>query len=577
MRTWGGRFDRPPDPGAAAFGQSIDVDQELALFDIDGSIAHAHSLGRAGILSAGEVDALVDGLGTLRREVEAGTVTWRPELEDVHMNIETLLEERIGPVARKLHMGRSRNDQVSTDLRLWLRQSLSDIDELLIGLERALVQQALAHRSAVMPGHTHIQPAQPVLLAHHLLAHVEMLERDRGRLSDAGRRANVSPLGSGALAGSGFPLDRAATAAELGFDDVTHNSIDASGDRDFVVEALAAFAIAMVHLSRLAEEIAWWSNPRFGFLRAADDFSTGSSMLPNKRNPDPAELVRGRTGSVIGQLAGVLSLLKGLPLGYQRDLQEANVALFDAARTLGKSLEVMAGLIESLEIDEARMAEAATEGHIVAISVADALVDRGVSFRSAHHVVGALVRAAEENETALDELGDGEIVAALAASDDDAARALAADPNVATHLRAAATIEGSLARCDVIGGTAPGRVEDELRAQAARLGLDGGRLTATMNSRELKRERQQVIAALAAESKFASQQELVDLLTERGFDVTQATVSRDIAELGLIRVVRGDVHTYTTPEGLSRISGAGATNGCGGYSTTSRYRSAVRG
>ena len=471
MRTWGGRFDRPPDAGAAEFGQSIDVDQALALDDIDGSIAHAHALAGAAVLSSDEAQTLIDGLGAIRVDILAGTVVWRPELEDVHMNVESLLEERLGPVARKLHTGRSRNDQVSTDLRLWLRRTLGELDRLVVELERSLVEQAMAHESAVMPGHTHTQPAQPVLFAHHMLAHVEMLERDRSRFADAARRANVSPLGSGALAGSGFALDREAVAAELGFSGVTRNSIDASGDRDFVVEALFCFALAMVHLSRLAEEVAWWSNPRFGFMRAADEFSTGSSMLPNKRNPDPAELVRGRTGTVIGQLTGALSLIKGLPLGYQRDLQEANVGLLEAARTLGESLRVIAGLVGSMVVDEGRMAEAADEGHIVAVAMADALVDEGVGFRSAHHVVGALVGAAEEAGANLSSLSDDRFAAALSASDDEVAMRLASEPNVAQRLRAAATVDGALSRCDVIGGTAPKRVKAELLAAAARLGL----------------------------------------------------------------------------------------------------------
>jgi argininosuccinate lyase len=390
------------------------------------------------------------------------------------MNVEALLEERVGPVARKLHTGRSRNDQVSTDLRLWLRRTLRGLDARVIDLERTLVEQALSHSAAVMPGHTHIQPAQPVLFAHHLLAHVEMLERDRGRLADAGRRANVSPLGSGALAGTGFAVDRPAIAAELGFEGVTRNSVDASGDRDFVAEALFCFALAMVHLSRLAEEVGWWSNPRFGFVRASDDFSTGSSMLPNKRNPDPAELVRGRAATVIGQLGGVLALLKGLPLGYQRDLQEANVALLDAARVLAESLDVMAGVMSSLIVDEQRMAKAAADGHIVAVAMADALVDEGVPFRSAHRIVGALVRVAEEEGLPLADLGDERFAAALGASDDEAARTLVSDPKIAEPLRAAATLAGALARCDVIGGTAPSRVEAELRQAAARLGLEPG-------------------------------------------------------------------------------------------------------
>ncbi|HUR16669.1 MAG TPA: argininosuccinate lyase, partial [Candidatus Limnocylindrales bacterium] len=331
VKTWGGRFSQSPDPRAAEFGRSIEIDAELAVDDLTASIAHARGLAAAGIVTPAEAEQLVAGLSSLLEEAHAGSLEWDPDLEDVHMNLEALLEQRVGAVALKLHTGRSRNDQVSTDLRLWLRRTLDDIDMRVVELERALAGQALRHADTVMPGHTHVQPAQPVLLAHHLLAHVEMLERDRGRLADARRRANVSPLGSGAVAGAGFVLDRQAVATELGFDGVTANSIDASGDRDFVAEALFAFALAMIHLSRMAEEIAWWSNPRFGFIRVADAFSTGSSMLPNKRNPDPVELVRGRASGVVGALTGVLALLKGLPLGYQRDLQEDKAPLFAAA------------------------------------------------------------------------------------------------------------------------------------------------------------------------------------------------------------------------------------------------------
>ena len=328
-----------------------------------------------------------------------------------------------------------------------------------------------------MPAHTHTQPAQPVLFAHHLLAYVEMLERDRGRLADAGRRANLSPLGSGAIAGSGFALDRDAIARELGFDGVTRNSIDASGDRDFVVESLAAFALAMVHLSRLAEEIVWWSHPSIGFVSVGEQFATGSSMLPNKRNPDPAELVRGRSARVIGQLATVLTLLKGLPLGYQRDLQEDKPALFDAAATLEASLAVMAGVMETLNVDEARMKAAAAAGHTTAVALADTLVELGVPFRSAHHVVGNLVREAEARGLKLAELPDELISTALAASNDDRARVLSGDAAAADRLRAAASIEGSIERCDVIGGTAPARVAAELAAAEARLQREAEALT----------------------------------------------------------------------------------------------------
>jgi argininosuccinate lyase len=470
MQRWGGRFTGETDPRVADFTRSIEVDAALATDDLEGSIAHVRGLGRAGLLAAGEVSALVDGLRGLAAEVEGGTIAWDPALEDVHMNLEAALEARIGPVARKLHTGRSRNDQVATDLRLWTRRAIDRLDASILAMERALVGLAERHGDAILPGTTHIQPAQPVLFAHHLLAYVEMLERDRGRLADGRRRLNVSPLGSGALAGAGFPLDRAATAGELGFERVTANSIDAVSDRDFVVEVLAAAALAMVHLSRLAEEITWWSNPSFGFVRVADAFSTGSSMMPNKRNPDPAELVRGRAARVIGALAGMLALLKGLPLAYQRDLQEDKPPLFEAVAVLDASLGVMTGLIETLSVDAVRMRQAADGGFTTATAVADALVRRGVPFRSAHHVVGALVAAAEVRGIRLDAVSDGEVDAALQGSDDSAAHALSGEPGLADLIRSAASVEGAMAAADVVGGTAPARVRDALAAVRARLG-----------------------------------------------------------------------------------------------------------
>jgi argininosuccinate lyase len=358
---------------------------------------------------------------------------------------------------------------VATDLRLWARRTIDALAAAILRLERALVDLADREGDAVLPGTTHVQPAQPVLLAHHLLAYVEMLERDRDRLADCRRRANVSPLGSGALAGAGYPLDREETARELGFDGVTANSLDAVADRDFVAELLFACALAMVHLSRLAEEITWWSNPRFGFVRAADAFSTGSSMMPNKKNPDPAELVRGRAARVVGSLAGFLALLKGLPLAYQRDLQEDKPPLFEACATLEASLDVMAGMVATLAVDRAAMRRAAEEGFTTATAVADALVRRGVPFRAAHHVVGGLVAAAERGGIGLAELPDGTIAATLAASPDSVAATLAADPAIGADLRAAGTIEAALASCDVVGGTAPGRVAAALVAARERL------------------------------------------------------------------------------------------------------------
>jgi argininosuccinate lyase len=469
MRLWGGRFSEANDPRAADFTRSIEVDRELALDDLVGSVAHVRGLGRADLLTAEEVATLVAGLEGLRAEVEAGTLTWDPDLEDVHLNLEAALASRIGPLAGKVHTGRSRNDQIATDLRLWLRRTVDRLDLAIVALERSFVGLAEREGDAVLPGSTHIQPAQPVLLAHHLLAYVEMLERDRGRLADLRRRANVSPLGAGALAGAGYPLDRAATAADLGFDGVTANSLDAVSDRDFAVEFLAAVALTMVHLSRFAEEITWWSNPRFGFVHVADAFSTGSSMMPNKKNPDPAELVRGRAGRVIGALTGVLALLKGLPLAYQRDLQEDKVPLFESAATLDASLGVMAGLIDTLTVDRERMRAAATEGYTTATAVADALVRRGVPFRVAHQVVGSLVAQAEEAAVGLDAVSDGMIGLALGSAGDKVARVLTEDAGIGDALRAAASIDGALASCDVIGGTAPGRVAAALATARKRL------------------------------------------------------------------------------------------------------------
>jgi argininosuccinate lyase len=471
MERWGGRFRGETDPRVAAFTRSIEVDAALAADDVIGSIAHVRGLGRAGVLAADEVEALVAGLQALAIDVEAGKVTWDPALEDVHLNLEAALEARIGPVARKLHTGRSRNDQVATDLRLWSRRAIDRLDVAILDLERALVGLAEREGEAILPGTTHNQPAQPILLAHHLLAYVEMLERDRGRFADARRRLNLSPLGSGALAGAGYPLDREATATDLGFDGVTANSLDAVSDRDFAVEVVTAAALTMVHLSRFAEEITWWSNPAFGFVRVADAFSTGSSMMPNKRNPDPAELIRGRAARAIAAVAAILGILKGLPLAYQRDLQEDKPPLFGAVAALEASLAVMAGLVSTLGVDAGRMRAAADEGFVTATSVADALVRRGLAFRSAHHVVGSLVAAAEARGARLAEVTEVEVEAAMRGLTDDAdATRLAGDAVLAAELRAASSVEEALAASDVIGGTAPARVRAALAAARGRLG-----------------------------------------------------------------------------------------------------------
>jgi len=469
MRLWGGRFSDANDELVAAFTRSIEVDRELALDDLTGSKAHVRGLGRAGLLTETEIAELVAGLDALAEDVAAGRLEWDPALEDVHLNLEAALAARIGPVAGRIHTGRSRNDQVATDLRLWLRRAIDGLDLALVGFERSLVGLAERDGSAVLPGTTHIQPAQPILLGHHLLAYVEMAERDRGRLADARRRANLSPLGAGALAGAGYPLDREETARELGFAGVTANSIDAVADRDFVVEALAAVALGMVHLSRLAEELTWWSNPRFGFVQLADAYSTGSSMMPNKKNPDPAELVRGRAGRVIGELTGTLAMLKGLPLAYQRDLQESVAPLFDAVAVYDASLGILAGVLDTLTVDRERMREAASEGYTTATAVADALVRRGVPFRTAHHVVGSLVAQAEEAGLTLDEVPDPMIGMALGASGDERWAELAAADGIGDAIRTAAALDGALESCDVIGGTAPRRVAAALASAQERL------------------------------------------------------------------------------------------------------------
>ncbi len=474
MRMWGGRFTGQTDPLIAEATRSIEIDQVLALDDLDGSIAHVRGLERAGLLTAAESLTLVQGLESLREEVRAGTLAWDPALEDVHLNLEAALTARLGPVAGKLHTGRSRNDQVALDLRLWLRRTVRELDASLVELERTLVDRAEREGEAILPGMTHVQPAQPVLLGHHLLAYVEMLERDRGRLADCWRRADRSPLGAGALAGAGFALDREATAADLGLAGVTANSLDAVSDRDFAVEFLAAAALGMTHLSRLAEELVWWSNPAFGWVTLADAHATGSSMMPNKKNPDPCELVRGRTARVAGHLAAMLGILKGLPLAYQRDLQEDKAPLFDAAGVWRSSLRVMAAVVGGLTFDVGRMREAALRGHVTATSVADALVERGLPFRAAHHVAGRLVADAEQRGCRLDDLETASYAAALGAEDDEDARRLAAEADdersgLVAALREAATLEAAVRRPAVTGGTAPERVREAIASARRRL------------------------------------------------------------------------------------------------------------
>ena len=407
-KAWGGRFREATDPAVEAYTSSIATDLRMAAQDIRGSIAHVHALGRARLLRAAEVRALERGLRTVAAEIASGDFRPVPADEDVHMAVERRLTEIVGPVGGKLHTGRSRNDQVATDLRLWLRDEIDTLGAEIHGLVRALAERARHDLGVVLPGYTHLQRAQPVLLSHHWLAYVEMLLRDLDRLADGRKRVDVLPLGSGALAGAGFALDRAAVARELGFAALSRNSLDAVSDRDFVVEFLAAAALIAMHLSRLSEELVLWSTAEFGFLELPDAFATGSSMMPQKKNPDVAELARGRTGRVYGALVAVLTLLKGLPLSYNRDLQDDKPPLFEAADTLRGSVRVLARMLPRLRVDAARMRSGAG-GFALATELADHLVDRGLPFREAHEVVGRLVAWCVEKDRTLEDLSDADL------------------------------------------------------------------------------------------------------------------------------------------------------------------------
>lgn len=404
MRASGhGRFKNRPDPVAEKFSRSVHFDQRLARHDLEGSRAHASVLTKAGILSRKEAAEIRRGLDRIEREILQGKFRWKDSLEDVHMNIESVLTDRVRAGA-KLHTGRSRNDQVATDLRLWLRETVLGDVAAIIALQRALVELGNRYRDVILPGYTHLQRAQPVLLAHHFLAYVEMLERDQGRLLDAAKRADVLPLGSGALAGSTLKLDRNIARKLLRFRELSANSMDAVSDRDFLVEYLAALALGGVHLSRLAEDLILFSTAEFGFLKFGEAFTTGSSLMPQKRNPDMAELVRGKSGRLTGHLVSLLTVLKGLPLTYNRDLQEDKECVFDAADTWRNSLEVMARAVRSIEVDAGACLYAASAPELLATDVADALVQAGMPFRKAHQVVGAAVRMAEEKGTRIDRL-----------------------------------------------------------------------------------------------------------------------------------------------------------------------------
>jgi argininosuccinate lyase len=391
---WSDRFEQGLHPAIERFNASISFDITLLQEDLDGSIAHARMLGACGVIEPAEAERLIDGLEAIRAEAAAGGFQPGLEAEDVHFAVERRLIELLGPLGKKLHTGRSRNDQVGTDLRLWLRHHIDAIDAALLRFERALLAQAEAHADTLIPGYTHLQRAQPLCLAHHLLAYIEMAERDRDRLADHRRRVNICPLGAAALAGTPVPIDRRRTAAELGFEAIYANSLDAVSDRDFAVEFMAAASLVMVHLSRLAEEVILWASEEFGFVSLTDRCATGSSLMPQKKNPDVPELVRGKSGRVFGHLMALLTVIKGLPLAYNKDFQEDKEALFDAVRTCRDSLEAMAILFEEgLEFRAERLEAAVAADFSNATDVADYLVARGVPFREAYQLVGKLVKA----------------------------------------------------------------------------------------------------------------------------------------------------------------------------------------
>ncbi len=451
-KPWGGRFAAHTDKTVEAFTASIHFDRRLYREDIAGSLAHCRMLAATGIVAPAEAAAIERGLAEILAEIEAGSFPFRAELEDIHMNVEARLLEKIGPVAGKLHTARSRNDQIALDLRLYVRAAIVETVARLVALQETLLDVARRHAAVVMPGYTHLQRAQPVLFAHHLLAYFEMFQRDIERLRENYRRADVSPLGAGALAGVPYPIDREQVARELGLAGVTRNSIDAVADRDFVAEYHFAAALVMMHLSRLAEEIVLWSTAEFGFVELDDAFATGSSIMPQKKNPDVAELTRGKTGRVYGHLVAILTILKGLPLAYNRDLQEDKEGLFDTVDTLLACLEVFRPLLATMRVHGERTQRLAEESFALATDLADYLARKGLPFREAHEVVGGLVRRC---------LAEGKTFAELSLADYRQASPLFGEDVLAI------TVQSALAARDVPGGTAPRRVRGALAEAAA--------------------------------------------------------------------------------------------------------------
>jgi len=447
-KMWGGRFGQSPDTIMEEINASIDFDRHLYRQDIAASKAHAAMLGKQGIISADDAASITHGLDTILSEIEAGTFGFNRALEDIHMNVESRLAELIGPAAGRLHTARSRNDQVATDFRLWIRAAIDGLDQALVDYQRALAEKALAHAATVMPGFTHLQAAQPVTFGHHLLAYVEMAARDRGRFADARQRLNQSPLGAAALAGTAFPIDRDMTATALGFDRPMANSLDAVSDRDFVLETLAAAAITAVHLSRFAEEIVIWASPLAGLILLSDRFTTGSSIMPQKRNPDAAELVRAKTGRIVGALQALLVVMKGLPLAYQKDMQEDKEGTIDALSALSLSIAAMTGMVRDLLPDAARMRKAAEEGYSTATDLADWLVIAlNLPFREAHHVTGRIVAKAASDNIPLHEL--------------PLEKMQAIEPRITEEVFSVLSVENSVRSRLSYGGTSPKNVRKE--------------------------------------------------------------------------------------------------------------------
>jgi argininosuccinate lyase len=454
-KLWSGRFAEPVSELVKRYTASVAFDRRLALHDIRASIAHARMLRASGILTRSDLKAIERGLSRITKEVESGRFRWSLDDEDVHLNIERRLIEIAGRAGKRVHTARSRNDQVATDLRLWLRDAIDEIAGLTRRVQQALVDQAEKHAATVMPGFTHLQVAQPVTFGHHLLAYFEMLERDRSRLADCRKRVNRLPLGAAALAGTSFPIDRVRVAHELGFEGVSENSLDAVSDRDFAIEFCSSAAIAMVHFSRLSEELILWTSPRFGFITLPDRFCTGSSIMPQKRNPDVAELARGKTGRVAGDLVALLTVMKGQPLAYNKDNQEDKEPLFDAADTWRDTLAVFAEMIAGIAVNAEAMRTAAQQGFATATDLADYLVKKGLAFRDAHEAVARAVRFAEESGRELERLPLSDLRRFSEKVESDVYRVL--------------TLEGSVAGRSHIGGTAPSRVRAAVRRARAAL------------------------------------------------------------------------------------------------------------